>query len=366
MPQRPAWLAVAAAAAIFTVAPSAWAAGAADSASSAVNADHPVVEVFDVGKGVYVRSLEIDKRTNTLWVATSVGVEEVDLKTRNVRHTFTRDDGLANEYVFTTYTDHQGAQWFGTNGGGASVYRDGKWRTYFPMHGLADYWVYNFDEQTDGTLWIATWHGVTRLDRKTGKMTNYLHQLVNKWVYAVKVDSKDRVWFGTEGGISMYDGKQWRTWTHDDGLGAPNKEGLPPSTNTGLGTRDRHNLSVLKQGKPTYNPNYVFSLYITPDDNVWAGTWGGGVSRFDGKHWTNLTKADGLAGNIVYSVIRDDKGVFWFGTNAGLSRYDGRHWETFTRKDGLLDNNVFTVAAASNGDIWVGTQGAVVRLGDTK
>lgn len=319
-------------------------------------------EVFGVGKGVFVRSLDVDRRHDVLWVATSVGVEEVDLKTRRVLHTFTRADGLANEYVFTTFTDREGYQWFGTNGGGATRYRDGHWRTYFPMHGLADYWVYNFDEQHDGTLWIGTWHGVTRLDRKTGKMTNYIDQLVDKWVYAVKVDSRNRVWFGTEGGVTMYDGARWRSWTHKDGLGAPNKEGLPPSRNTGLGAKDRHNLSVMRQGKPTYNPNYVFSLYITPDDHVWAGTWGGGVSHFDGEHWANYTTDDGLAGNIVYSVIRDANGVFWFGTDKGLSRFDGRHWQTFDERDGLADDNVFAVAAAPNGDIWLGTRGSVVRL----
>lgn len=337
-------------------------ASAADAAAQPPADDLSVKDIFEVGKGVFVRSLDIDKRHNSLWVGTSVGAEEVALDTHKVLHTFTRDDGLANEYVFTTYTDREGYQWFGTNGGGASSYDSGKWKTYFPMHGLADYWVYNFAEQSDGTLWIGTWHGASRLDRKTGKLTSYVHELINKWVYAVKVDSRDRVWFGTEGGISMYDGRRWRSWDHKDGLGAPNKFGLPPSGNNGLGSRDRHNLSVLKDGKPTYNPNYVFSLYITPDDTVWAGTWGGGVSRFDGRHWKNYTEDDGLAGNIVFSVTRDSRGVFWFGTNNGLSGFDGRHWKTYDKRAKLPDNNVFAVAAAPNGDIWVGTRGAVTHL----
>lgn len=325
--------------------------------------ERKVVEIFEVGKGVFVRALEMDSRHNALWVGTSVGVHEVDLETRDVRQTITREDGLANEYVFTILADSRGDQWFGTNGGGASRLHEGQWKTYFPMHGLADYWVYDFAEQSDGTLWIGTWYGVTRLDRDSGEMTNYLDELVNEWVYAVEVDSRQRVWFGTEGGISMYDGERWQAWTHEDGLGAANDAGLPPSTNTGLGTRDRHNLSVLRQGKPTYNPNYVFSLYITEDDTVWAGTWGGGVSRFDGEQWTNYTRDDGLAGNIVFSVTRDRDGVFWFGTNKGLSRFDGEQWETFDQSDGLLDDNVFTVAAAADGDIWLGTRGGVIRLG---
>ena len=56
----------------------------------------------------------------------------------------------------------------------------------------------------------------------------------------------------------MLEGDTWRAWTHADGLGAPNEARLPSSKNTGLGTRERHDLSVLRDGRATYNPSYVF------------------------------------------------------------------------------------------------------------
>ena len=65
----------------------------------------------------------------------------------------------------------------------------------------------------------------------------------------------------------------------------------------------RHDLTTRSRGS-TYNPNYVFSIHVAPDDSVWAGTWGGGVSRFDGKGWHNLTSKEGLVGNIVYSIAQ--------------------------------------------------------------
>jgi hypothetical protein len=174
------------------------------------------------------------------------------------------------------------------------------------------------------------------------------------------------VWFGTEGGVSMFDGKTWKSWSHKDGLGGPNPEGLPPSPNTGLGTRMRHNLDTHVEGGLSYNPSYVLCLLTAPDGTVWAGTWGGGVSRFDGKSWTSLTKKDGLSGNMVYSMARDSKGVFWFGTDDGVARYDGKTWRKFSRAEGLMDSAVYAVAVAPNGDIWVGTRGGVSRIGTTK
>lgn len=323
-----------------------------------------VIEVFKVGEYVNVRALTIEPKKKSLWVGTSVGVSEIDLSTRLVRNTFNRDSGLANEYVFAVTIDKDDYKWFGTNAGGVSRYRDGKWKTYFPMHGLADYWVYSFASQRNGDLWIGTWAGVNKVGLQDMKFTTYVKELVNEWVYGIAVDKQDHVWFGTEGGVSMFDGSTWRSWSHKDGLGAPNKNKLAPSPNTGLGTRSRHDLSMLSGGgEMTYNPNYVFALQVTSDQSIWAGTWGGGVSRFNGKYWKNYTTKEGLAGDIVYSIAQESNGVLWFGTNGGLSRYDGKTWHNYNTSTGLLANNVYALAIAPNGDIWAGTQGGVTRIG---
>jgi len=274
-----------------------------------LKAPRKVLNLFEVGNNVYVRALKLDETRHSLWVGTSVGVHEVGLADYEIKQTFTREQGLANEYVFAIGIDQQGYKWFGTNAGGASRYKDGQWQTFFPMHGLADYWVYSFTSQQDGTWWIGTWAGANRFDIATGEFTTYVKELINEWVYGLGVDSQDRVWFGTEGGISMFDGKDWHAWTHADGLGAANSNNLPASKNTGLGTRNRHDLGVLSGGQATYNPNYVFALHIDADDVIWAGTWGGGVS------------------------------------------------------DGLTDTNVYALEVTPNGDIWAGIKGAVVRIG---
>ena len=161
----------------------------------------------------------------------------------------------------------------------------------------------------------------------------------------------------------MYDNHQWRQWNHKDGVGADNMNALPNSANTGLGTRSRHDLSVLVQGQESYNKNYIFAVKVAADDTVWAGTWGGGVSRYSGGEWINITTKDGLAGNIVYSIEQDSEGTFWFGTNKGISRYDGQTWHNYGMEEGLLGNDVYAIALSPDGEIWAGTKNGVVRLG---
>ncbi len=321
-----------------------------------------VVDRFDVGQGVYVRSLAVDEKTQSLWVGSSVGAMQIALSTHEMLNNFTRKDPLANEYIFAIGIDSEGYKWFGTNAGGTSRYKDGDWRVFFPMHGLADYWVYAFAEQSDARFWIGTWAGANRVDLESLEFLTIKEELINEWVYGIAVDARDRVWFGTEGGVSMLDGDAWQHWTHDDGIGAANEAGLPLSQNTGLGTRTRHDLSVIVGGQESYNPNYVFSVLADFNDTIWVGTWGGGISRYENGAWRNYTTKEGLAGNIVYSSTQSDDGVYWFGTNHGLSRFDGSTWTNFGVGEGLLGEHVYAVATTADGSVWAGTLNGVVRL----
>lgn len=337
----------------------------AATAASAQTSPPPAARLdsFHVGEGAYVRALTVDPRRNSLWVGTSVGALEIDLASDNVKNTFTRKDGLANEYVFAVGAHPSAPQvWFGTNAGGASTWDGQAWKTYFPMHGLADYWVYAFAFDKRGGTWIGTWDGANYVTPE-GEMKTFRTELINIWVYGIGIDAQDRVWFGTEGGVSMFDGKTWTSWTHQDGLGDKNIQNLPRSDNTGLGTRSRHDLVVETAGQETFNPNYVFSVLVDPKGRgVWFGTWGGGVSLFDGSRWTSYSTKDGLAGNIVYSMAAAKDGSVWFGTNHGVSNFDGAKWTSYGRRDGLIDDNVYAIAVTPDGNAWFGTKGGVARL----
>jgi ligand-binding sensor domain-containing protein len=333
-------------------------------APALAQAPRPAIENFQVGPDVYVRALAVDRRSNSLWVGTSGGALEIDLATSNAKRTFTRKDGLANEYVFAIGVDPGSeAIWFGTNAGGTSRYAGGQWKTFFPMHGLADYWVYAYAFDREHRVWMGTWDGASLYDPKTDSFATYRKELINIWVYGIDIDKDGRVWFGTEGGVSMLENSQWRSWKHEDGLGGPNVGNLPASLNTGLGTRARHDLSTQVKGDESYNPNYVFAVKVDRRDNaVWFGTWGGGASRFDGRSWTSLGRKDGLAGDIVYAIEQAEDGTLWFGTNRGVSRWDGKSWASYSTPDGLIGENVYAIAAAPDGAVWVGMKGGASRL----
>ncbi len=101
--------------------------------------------------------------------------------------------------------------------------------------------------------------------------------------------------------------------------------------------------------------------------NLWFGTHGGGVSRYDGKSFSTFTTAQGLAHNDVWSITEDNTGNLWFGTNGGgVSRYDGKSFSTFTTAQGLAHNFVWSITGDKNGNLWFGTNGGGVSRYDGK
>lgn len=106
------------------------------------------------------------------------------------------------------------------------------------------------------------------------------------------------------------------------------------------------------------------------DGNLWFGTTGEGVYRFDGKMFTQFTVKDGLSDNKVWCILEDASGNIWFGTDKGLSRYDGKtisaipisvSWNDYlqpgmsakTTPSGY--NAVWCMMQDKNGVIWIGT-----------
>ncbi len=113
--------------------------------------------------------------------------------------------------------------------------------------------------------------------------------------------------------------------------------------------------------------NTVWCITEEKFDNIWFGTDGNGISKFDGKAFTNYSTDQGLSNNIVYSIKEDRKGNLWIGTSGGgLCKYDGKYFTTYTTKDGLASNDVKDIIEDLNGNLWFATLGGGVSKYDGK
>ncbi len=99
--------------------------------------------------------------------------------------------------------------------------------------------------------------------------------------------------------------------------------------------------------------------------NLWFGTYGGGVSRFNGKSFFNFTMENGLSNNVILSILEDRQGNLWFGTNRnGVCKYDGSSITVYTTKEGLPNNTILSIAQDTEGNLWFGTYGGGIAKYD--
>jgi ligand-binding sensor domain-containing protein len=56
----------------------------------------------------------------------------------------------------------------------------------------------------------------------------------------------------------------------------------------------------------------------------------------------------------IETILKDNKGFMWFGTNKGLFRFDGINTRRFTKNDSLAIDHVTALAEDSLGRIWIG------------
>ena len=109
----------------------------------------------------------------------------------------------------------------------------------------------------------------------------------------------------------------------------------------------------------------VSAILQDGEGNVWIGTYGGGLTRYDGQNFTTFTTRDGLAHNWVRALAQDSEGNVWIGTDGGgLSRYDGESFTTFTTQEGLANNVVSVLMRDREGNVWIGTEGGGVSRHD--
>lgn len=68
---------------------------------------------------------------------------------------------------------------------------------------------------------------------------------------------------------------------------------------------------------------------------------------------------DGLPGGVVWSMVQDEVGYLWLGTQSGLVRFDGVRFKTIDRTShpDLVNDDVRAVHLAGDGSLWLGTYG---------
>ncbi|MBL4861702.1 MAG: SpoIIE family protein phosphatase [Crocinitomicaceae bacterium] len=221
-------------------------------------------------------------------------------------------------------------------------------------------------EDKTGNLWFGTWSGgVSKYDVNRAS-THPCHLNTCKHDPRVRQDlenhqkelAKSFITYSTEHGLantsvrSITEDKTGNLWFGTDGGGISKYDG------------NSFTIFSTEQGLAYNN---VRSITEDKIGNLWFGTYGGGVSKYDGKSFTTYNTDQGLAHNIVLSIAKDKTGNIWFGTSGGgVSKYDGKYFTTYSTDQGLANNFVSSITEDKTGNLWFGTSEGGVSKYDGK
>jgi ligand-binding sensor domain-containing protein len=137
---------------------------------------------------------------------------------------------------------------------------------------------------------------------------------------------------------------------------------------TALNTTSRPQPKLVKTQGSNESDNVCCGLQ-DKNGNLWFGTTGEGVYRYNGKTFTQFTVKDGLSSNGVYAILEDKSGSIWFGTVNGICQYDGKNITPISipiairpeinnnnyYSEQSTKNTVWSMLQDKNGLIWFGT-----------
>lgn len=86
--------------------------------------------------------------------------------------------------------------------------------------------------------------------------------------------------------------------------------------------------------------NAIHALLVDSRGILWVGTENG-VSKFENGSFQNFYDSDGLGFSSCWAIAEDKNGNMWFGSyGGGISIFDGKKFQAFTTDDGLADNRI--------------------------
>jgi signal transduction histidine kinase/ligand-binding sensor domain-containing protein/CheY-like chemotaxis protein len=395
-------------------------------------------------------------RTGFLWVGTENGLFRYD--GRQFR-AYTKAQGLPSVQIEALHQTADGEIWAGTSQGLARLQGE----TFQTVRSGPGNGAHAIASDARGNLYVGTSLGllVAPPAGPRGKREFRLHTVAGESngtqnVYGIAVESEGRVWYGCGVGVCLLEGERarilagfdvpresWRGFLIDrqgslwvrsytslivlaKGAGkfVRYDAGLPLSalnpavlmdrdgeiyvpTSQGLARRTANGWTMIRKANGLPSAPVDFFLQDS-EGSAWIALDGGGLVRWRGyKSAETWTESEGLSHDVVWSLGRDNRGVFWAATQAGLSRFlaqrgrwqawkhpllgigqtlawlagrDGTWWagqapgglfhmdprtgkaELYGAESGLLHQWVYNLATDAEGRIWVGT-GAGLYLG---
>lgn len=346
-----------------------------------------------------------------LWLGTShLGLIGVDLMTDEVSYfspNSKNPHAIPHADIRSIYSVDGVEYWLASLGGGLIRFDSQKQTfTQYAAHPSADkpfvtndLWHVSGDSK--GYIWIGTnSSGLWRLNLKTQQIEGYIHDpsvpssIDTNKARLVFEDKDNNIWVGSFSGALNYYHRAFDEITHftqrnrfHPGLNDNALLAIHPANNGLYWVGTEGGLDLLDPTKGTqlsFTADTGASLKAAPvlalekdqQNNLWIGTWGGGVQRYsvERNEWISLLDHPEpnkqVPSAYIWALKDDGQGNLWIGTHKkgvfklNLATGDVKHYAINARgrsAGGIAGEFVRGFTLDAQGDVWIASLGGLSR-----
>jgi len=158
--------------------------------------------------------------------------------------------------------------------------------------------INGIEQDTSGCFWISTFTNVYKLDQQFRIKDNYRNYFADKHIRCIEYGPGNKLWIGGESGIVILD----------------------------PGTGQLHPIYRETGKEQNLNDNAVYSIFRDRADNMWVGTYFGGINlwnkdldKFSITHTGEGSKY--MSGKVVREMQEDARGNLWLALEDGGLNY---------------------------------------------
>lgn len=313
-----------------------------------------------------ILSLFVD-RSGILWIGTHLGrgiskLEKHSIKFGLINKQHNDRNSINDDVIWSIYEDADSILWIGTYRGGLNRYDKtlNKFNAFKnnpdDPNSISSNHVRAIKEDKYGNLWIGTFDGgLNRFNKTTEKFTSFIHDPLNprsigaNQIQHIYIDDDNKCWIGAfGGGLNYFDLEKY----HDSDTIIFRKF-----------TEDINNTSSISD-------NRVYVIIPEDRDNLWIGTYGGGINKFNkrtGKFISyEFDRSDPsfFTDNRILTLFKDSEKNFWIGTNGGgLIKFDEKNqlFVHYGTSKGFNSQVVYGILEDSNKNLWISSDNGILK-----
>ena len=303
-------------------------------------------------------------------------VENVET-TVTVRYDTRNGDAMWFDFGFDLFLSARDATIWVLNRYSVNQYRNGDWQRSDRDGGLPAGPFWSMLEASDGSIWVGG-SGLSRYDPDSGNWDVMVPSLPDVCiasdcaeieagaVYALVQDKKEAIWAGTTQGVIRLSNGSWRSWTTGDGLThnsirvlVQGEDGVIwAGTGDGVNWWDGNQWHAWPDpGKPDPFPGFrvnITQIVAARDGRIWA-TSPYSLMMWNGEIW-DYVDFPCYGDHKISTLMEASDGNIWVGTNGGgVCRWNGQHWQAYLTSQELSSNRVLALLESPDGLIWAGS-----------